>query len=93
MEPGTRFALVYLLAVNVLSMALFALDKQRASGGGWRIPEKYLHLAGLAGGFPAGFLAMRLFRHKRRKLRFVAAYVLVSLVSAAGIGYVAVEIL
>jgi uncharacterized membrane protein YsdA (DUF1294 family) len=83
MDLSWRIALLDPVAASLVSMAAFGLDKHRARTGRWRIPETTLHLLGLAGGFPGGFLAMRLFRHKRRKLSFVLVYVLVSILSTA----------
>ncbi len=83
MSLGLRIALVYLLVINVVSLAMFGLDKHRARTRGWRIPESTLHLVGLAGGFPAGLLAMQLFRHKRRKKSFFLVYWGVALISGA----------
>lgn len=82
MPPSIRILLIYLLVVNVLSLAYFGFDKQRARAGGRRIRERTLHLLGLAGGFVGGLISMQLFRHKRRKKSFVTVYLLVSIVSA-----------
>ncbi|MBX3352374.1 MAG: DUF1294 domain-containing protein [Phycisphaeraceae bacterium] len=70
----------YALA-SVVSAALYAIDKRRAvrnaSGvrrARSRIPERTLHAADLAGGWPGGLLARRALRHKtdaRAKRRFV----------------------
>jgi uncharacterized membrane protein YsdA (DUF1294 family) len=82
-----RVALVYLAAVNLVSFVAFGIDKARARRGAWRIPEKTLWLLGLGGGFVGGFSGMRLFRHKRRKASFLVVYWLVTIVSAALLGY------
>jgi len=89
MDPWMRFGLVSLALVNLASFAAFGFDKHRARAGGRRIPERTLHLLGLLGGFPAGFLAMQVFRHKRRKPSFVLTYVLAAAVSAAVLLWIA----
>jgi uncharacterized membrane protein YsdA (DUF1294 family) len=65
-------ALLASAALNLVALALFGADKQRARRHSRRISERTLLLAALAG--PFGALAgMRVFRHKTRKLRFVVA--------------------
>jgi uncharacterized membrane protein YsdA (DUF1294 family) len=83
MALSWKILLAYLGIASLVSMAAFGLDKRRARAGKWRISETTLHLLALAGGFPGGFAAMQLFRHKRRKPSFVVVYVLVSLLSTA----------
>lgn len=61
----------YLIAVNVLSFVLMALDKSKARRGAWRIPEKVLFLSAVIGGSVGALLGMFAFRHKTKHLRFV----------------------
>lgn len=61
----------YLIAVNVLSFVLMALDKSKARRGAWRIPEKVLFLSAVLGGSAGALLGMFAFRHKTKHLRFV----------------------
>jgi len=60
----------YLLGINIITLLAFALDKQRARRGHWRIPESRLLLLCLSGGSLGGWLAMYLFRHKTKHLKF-----------------------
>lgn len=61
----------YLAAVNLLACILFGVDKFNASRGTWRISERKLLVAALAGGSPGAFAGRALFRHKTRKHSFV----------------------
>ena len=45
-------------------------DKFAAQRNAWRTPEAVLHLFGLVGGWPGGWLAQRLLRHKSSKQSF-----------------------
>ena len=57
----------YVLLLNVLTYWVYARDKQRAEEGEWRVPEVWLHLLELLGGWPGAFLAQRRLRHKCSK--------------------------
>ena len=61
---------LWLLAWNLIALALMGLDKRRAARGQWRIRERTLFLSALLGGSPGAILGMRLFRHKTRHRSF-----------------------
>ncbi len=60
----------YILVINTLTFAAYASDKQRARAKEWRLPEAWLHLFELLGGWPGAFLAQRRLRHKCSKHSF-----------------------
>ncbi len=61
--------LFLLIAVNLVSLALYGLDKLKAKKGAWRISEATLLFAALLG--PVGaLLGMELFRHKTKHVKF-----------------------
>ncbi|SHE74128.1 DUF1294 domain-containing protein [Desulforamulus putei] len=62
--------LIYLIGINILTFIMFNLDKWYASTGGWRISERNLFIACLAGGALGGYLGMKYARHKTRKALF-----------------------
>ena len=70
-----------LLGLNLLTFLAFGHDKFRARRGGRRTPEATLLLLASLGGFPAGWLAMRLFRHKTIKRSFRLKMALVTVVN------------
>lgn len=59
------------LAMSVVTLTAFALDKRRAKRGEWRIPEKTLLVMALCCGWPGALAAMRLVRHKTKTRKFV----------------------
>ena len=61
---------LYLVAINLLTYALYWQDKRAAINGSWRISEGTLLLSGLAGGTFGAFFAQRQLRHKNRKATF-----------------------
>lgn len=60
----------YVFAASALTFGLYWHDKRRAQADGWRTPESTLHLAELLGGWPAAFVAQRVFRHKISKTSY-----------------------
>jgi uncharacterized membrane protein YsdA (DUF1294 family) len=57
-------------ATTLLTLVVYAIDKNHARFGGLRVPEKVLHCLALAGGWPGALLAQRAFRHKTLKATF-----------------------
>lgn len=62
---------VWLIAINLVTFAVYGADKRRARRGGWRVPEKTLFLLPLLGGSVGALLGMRVFRHKTKHWYFV----------------------
>ena len=65
-----KYLYVYLAIINALSFLLMLADKRKAQKNLWRIPEKTLLGVCAIGGSLGGLMAMKLFRHKTRHLRF-----------------------
>ncbi|MCI8400987.1 MAG: DUF1294 domain-containing protein [Lachnospiraceae bacterium] len=70
---------IFALAVNVTAFILFAVDKRRAIRHRWRIRERTLLLAALAGGGAGSLAAMLFLRHKTRKPLFYLTVPVLSL--------------
>ena len=66
----SRWLLGTLIGLNLLSFALYGIDKAKAKQGAWRIPEKTLLLAALLGGSLGALLGMEVFRHKTKHWKF-----------------------
>jgi uncharacterized membrane protein YsdA (DUF1294 family) len=60
--------------MSLSSILLYFVDKALAKGNRRRIPEKYLHLSDLLGGWPGAYFAMQRFKHKRQKTEFLRVY-------------------
>lgn len=79
-----------LVAINLITFALFAIDKARAAVRKGRRPqriaERTLLLWAACGGSPAAFAARRLLRHKTRKQPFVARLWLIAVVQVGLLG-------
>ena len=59
-----------LVMINIIAFFVYLNDKRKAENNAWRTPERILLIWGLAGPFGA-FLAMRMFRHKTQKTKFL----------------------
>jgi len=74
---------IYAVA-SVVAFIAYGLDKRAALRGRWRVPEASLHLIELLGGFPGALLGQQVFRHKRRKARYMIIFWLIVALHAAG---------
>ena len=65
-----KAVIIYLAAINVITVIMFGADKARAAKGRWRISEAALILAALLGGSIGALAGMRIFHHKTRHRKF-----------------------
>lgn len=56
--------------MNIITFALFGIDKRKAVKHKWRIPEAILLLFSWIGGGIGALLGMLIFHHKTRKWKF-----------------------
>ena len=61
---------IYLLIINVVTFALYGIDKWKAIHNKWRIREAVLLVTAFIGGSLGAFIGMQMFRHKTRKWYF-----------------------
>lgn len=68
--------IIWLLAINIVTVVTYRYDKNMAGSSRKRVPERRLLLLALIGGSPAAYIAMYLMspRHKTRKLRFLLPF-------------------
>ena len=74
---------VWLTAINVVTFAVYGIDKRRARRGAWRVPEKTLFLLPLLGGSLGALLGMLVFHHKTKHWYFVWGIPAILLVQTA----------
>lgn len=80
------YLLLALIAVNLLTFALFQIDKSLARSGGWRIRESTLLWLAFLGGTPGAYVARSLFRHKTRKQPFSNYLFAIAVLQVVAIG-------
>ncbi len=70
---GQAIAIIYLTAINLITFFVYGLDKAKSGKiGSRRISEKTLWILALIGGSLGSLAAMKVFRHKTKKLSFQA---------------------
>jgi uncharacterized membrane protein YsdA (DUF1294 family)/cold shock CspA family protein len=74
LETLPLFVLAIYAATSLLAYILYWVDKRAAENGTQRTPESSLQLLSLAGGWPGGLFAQRIFRHKSTKKSFQFVY-------------------
>ncbi|MDR0183045.1 DUF1294 domain-containing protein [Lysobacter arvi] len=76
------------LALNVVTVLVYAYDKAIAGGGRRRrVPERTLLTLALLGGSPGALLAMGLLRHKTAKASFRRAMMAIVLLQIAALAF------
>ncbi len=73
-SEGHRFIIIYLIVINLIGVAVMALDKFKAKKGYWRIPENTLFIVAILGGGIGTLFGMYKFRHKTKKMKFVIGF-------------------
>ena len=65
-----KYIVIYLIIINFISFILFFIDKKKALKDKWRIKESTLHLSSFLGGALGSIVAMKMFHHKTKKIKF-----------------------
>ncbi len=79
----------YLIIINIVTFAVYGIDKIKAKKGAWRIPEKSLLLLAFIGGSLGAAAGMRFWRHKTLHPQFKWGVPLILLFHLALIAYLA----
>ena len=69
--------LIYLIIMNLVGLAVMAMDKSKARHHARRIPEKTLFLVSILGGSVGTWAGMYLFHHKTKHWYFVVGMPLI----------------
>ena len=62
--------LYYLIVINILTFAVYGIDKWKAKQGSWRISETTLLMFAVIGGTIGALLGMQVWRHKTMHKKF-----------------------
>ena len=75
--------LAYITVVNLLTIFLMRVDKQKAMNNQYRLPERTFFLLSLLGGAIGTYIGMKLFRHKTKHAKFTVGIPFLILVNIA----------
>lgn len=78
---------LYLIIINVITFVIFGVDKYKAIRQEWRIRESTLLGLALIGGSIGGWLAMYIFHHKTKKVKFFVGIPVILVIQIAVFGY------
>lgn len=73
--------ILWLLLINVLTLAMYGADKMAARRAMRKVPEATLLVFGLIGGWPGAIIGQQLFRHKTQKQPFKTYFIVSVIVS------------
>jgi uncharacterized membrane protein YsdA (DUF1294 family) len=82
-----KYFLVYLAVINVIGLAIMAIDKNKAKHHRSRISEKTLFTIAFVGGSIGVKFGMEMFRHKTKHKKFIYGIPAIILLQLAGILY------
>ncbi|ECT6115800.1 DUF1294 domain-containing protein [Salmonella enterica subsp. enterica serovar Berta] len=72
---------MWFLLANVLTLAIYGIDKTAARKTWHRVPESTLLVFGVVGGWPGAIVGQQLFRHKTQKQPFKTYFIVSVIVS------------
>ena len=80
--------LYYLIVINILTFAVYGIDKWKARQGSWRISEATLLILAVIGGCIGALLGMKVWRHKTQHKKFKYGLPLILLAQIALISFI-----
>jgi uncharacterized membrane protein YsdA (DUF1294 family)/cold shock CspA family protein len=85
-EVSVVLLLLYVV-LSAVTFLVYGADKSAAVEGRWRTSEATLHALDLAGGWPGGLVARRVFRHKTTKQPFRTVFWVTAAANCAALAW------
>lgn len=82
---------IYLICINIVSFAMYGIDKWKAQNHRWRISESALIGAAVIGGALGAWLGMQTFRHKTNHSKFTIGVRVILLIQVIAAAYFVVK--
>ena len=77
-----KYLIIYLIVINIITFIIFGLDKYYAVKNKFRVSEATLFCLCIIGGSFLGYMGMKVFRHKTKKLYFRIGVPLIMILEA-----------
>ena len=74
------------IALNLLTFAMFGIDKAKARAGSWRVAESTLLMLAFVGGTLGAYAGRAVFRHKTRKAPFNSNLFVIAVLQLLALG-------
>ena len=74
---------IYLITITIITFCFYGYDKHQATRQKGRIPEIVLHILALTGGSIGALAGQYIFRHKTKKMKFQAVFIVIAAVQIA----------
>ena len=74
-----KIFIIYLISINLITLAVYGIDKALAKAGKWRISEAALIWLAVFGGSVGALAGMFIFHHKTKKKKFLISIPLILL--------------
>lgn len=79
--------IIIFIIISLLTYLIYAKDKKAAKQNEWRTSESTLHLYSLLCGWPGAIVAQQRLRHKSKKTRFRAVFILTVIINTSLISW------
>ena len=83
----TQLIIIYLIAINVITLLVYGIDKWKAKRSKWRIPEATLLGLAVIGGSIGTWLGMKVWHHKTMHKKFKFGLPVIIIIQLLIIGY------
>ena len=77
-----KYFIIYLIVINIITFIIFGLDKYYDIKNKFRVSEATLFCLCIIGGSFLGFVGMKVFRHKTKKIYFRIGVPLIMILEA-----------
>ena len=78
-----KYVFFYLVAMNIIGMALTLVDKKASRRHRWRVQERLLFFVAIFGGSPLMYITMLSVHHKTRHKRFMIGLPIIIILQVA----------
>lgn len=80
--------IAYIIVVNIFTIILMRIDKQKAVKNQFRIPERTFFLLSILGGAVGTYIGMKVYRHKTKHRKFTIGIPILIIWNLAAFVYV-----